>query len=103
KLKDWKLATETNMTVPAGAGAITTSAYDVNLFFNCLFTGNLMSKESLDSMTNLKENIGLGLFPIPFNNQISYGHTGGIDGFSSMASYFVNDSISFAYISNGTD
>ena len=41
-------------------------------------------------MKTLKDGYGLGLFQYSFNNIISYGHTGAIDGFSSIFKYFPN-------------
>ena len=49
----------------------------------------------------IKDNHGMALFRFPFYNKFCYGHTGGIDGFSSILCYFPDDSVSVAYISNG--
>ena len=38
---------------------------------------------------------------MPFYDKIGYGHTGGIDGFSSVLSYFPDDKLSVALTSNG--
>jgi hypothetical protein len=54
-------------------------------------------------MTKWKDNAGLGLFIIPFYNKKGYGHTGGIDGFSSVFSYFPEDKIAYSLVSNGTN
>lgn len=94
-------STETDMSVPLGAGAIVSTPSDLIKFINALFTGKLLTKESLDMMSTPKDKFGMGLFQIPFGNKISWGHTGGIDGFRSVYSYFPQDSISFALCSNG--
>ena len=52
-------------------------------------------------MTKIKDNFGIGLFQVPFYDKISYGHTGGIDEFSSMSSFFPKENISISYTSNG--
>jgi D-alanyl-D-alanine carboxypeptidase len=43
----------------------------------------------------------MGLFQFPFGKKKAFGHTGGIDGFASSASYFSDDSLSGAYCTNG--
>ena len=50
----------------------------------------------------IKDQYGVGLFQIPFYDKIGYGHTGGIDGFSSVFSHFDDENIDFALTSNGT-
>jgi hypothetical protein len=54
-------------------------------------------------MKTIKDGYGMGLFQIPFYKSIGYGHTGGIDGFSSVYSHFADEKISYALISNGTN
>jgi hypothetical protein len=54
-------------------------------------------------MKTIKDGYGIGLFQIPFYKSVGYGHTGGIDGFSSVYSHFPDDNISYALISNGTN
>ena len=97
----WKTETETDFTVPLGAGAITSTSSDLTKFADALFSGKLLTNESLEIMKTIKDGYGIGLFQIPFYKSIGYGHTGGIDGFSSVYSYFLDDKISYALISNG--
>ena len=99
----WKTETETDFTVPLGAGAITSTSSDLTKFADALFSGKLLTNESLEIMKTIKDGYGIGLFQIPFYKSIGYGHTGGIDGFSSVYSYFLDDKISYALISNGTN
>lgn len=99
----WKLETETDYTIPLGAGAINSTPSDLTKFADALFGGKLLKTESLEIMKTVKDGYGIGLFQIPFNTSIGYGHTGGIDGFSSVYSYFTDDKISYAMISNGTN
>ncbi|HUR30662.1 MAG TPA: hypothetical protein VMZ69_04470, partial [Saprospiraceae bacterium] len=40
---------------------------------------------------------------VPFEDKRGYGHTGGIDGFSSAFYYFPDDKVSFALTSNGSN
>lgn len=99
----WKLETETDYTIPLGAGAITSTPSDLTKFADALFGGKLLKSESLEIMKTIKDGYGIGLFQIPFYKSIGYGHTGGIDGFSSVYAHFPEDKISYALISNGTN
>ena len=98
---EWQMATETDMSVPAGAGAIVSNPTDLTTFFNALFAGKVVSESSLKEMTKLVDDIGLGLFQIPFYDKRAFGHNGGIDGFQSSAGYFPSDSVAIAYTTNG--
>lgn len=100
---NWKLEPETDISIPLGAGGIVSTTGDLVKFSDALFNGKLIGNESLDKMKTIKENYGMGLFQLPFDNKISFGHTGGIDGFTSMFSYFSDDNISYAMISNGSN
>jgi len=102
-VSSWKEETETNYTIPLGAGAITSTPSDLTKFADALFDGKLLKYESLEIMKTVKDGYGIGLIQIPFYNSISYGHTGGIDGFSSVYSHFSEDKISYALISNGAN
>jgi D-alanyl-D-alanine carboxypeptidase len=102
-LGSWKAEAETDFTIPLGAGAIISTPSDLTKFADALFSGKLLTNESLEIMKTIKDGYGIGLFQIPFYKSIGYGHTGGIDGFSSVYSYFADDKISYALISNGTN
>lgn len=99
----WKAETETDFTIPLGAGAIISTPTDLTIFADALFNGKLVTNESLEIMKTIKEGYGIGLFQFPFHNSVGYGHTGGIDGFSSVYSHFADDKISYALISNGSN
>ena len=99
----WIKEAETDFSVPLGAGAITSTPTDLIKFANALFEGQLLTPESLKIMKTIKEGYGSGLFQIPFYSKIGFGHTGGIDGFRSVYSYFEDDKISYALTSNGTN
>lgn len=99
----WKVESETDYTVPLGAGSIISTPTDLTKFADALFGGKLLTNESLDIMKTIKDGYGIGLFQIPFYKSVGYGHNGGIDGFSSVYSHFSDDKISYALISNGTN
>ena len=98
---EWVKATNTSMTWPVGAGAITSTANNVNIFYTALYQGKFVSMESLDEMKSLKDGFGMGMFPDNFGDKKGFFHNGGIDGFRSRAVYFPEDSISVVYLSNG--
>ncbi|UBM59989.1 beta-lactamase family protein [Marinilongibacter aquaticus] len=100
---DWKLQPETDYTIPLGAGAIISTPSDLTKFADALFEGKLLTAESLETMKTIKDGYGVGLFQTPFYKNIGYGHTGGIDGFSSVYSHFPDDKISYALTSNGSN
>jgi hypothetical protein len=72
-------------------------------FSDALFDGKLVKPESLELMKSIIDNYGIGLLQIPFYDRSGYGHTGGIDGFSSVFAHFADGSISYAMTSNGTN
>lgn len=100
---EWKKQNETDISVPIGAGGIVSTPTDLILFIEALFNGKIISKESLNKMTTIVEGYGMGLIKIPYYENIGYGHTGAIDGFTSTLCYFPDTKISFALLSNGTN
>ncbi len=99
----WKLEPETDMSIPLGAGGIVSTPVDLIKFSDALFNGKLVSNESLEQMKTINGQFGMGLIKIPFYDKTGFGHTGGIDGFSSVFSHFADEDISYAMISNGTN
>ena len=98
----WIKAMETDMSVPLGAGAVVSNPADLTLFIQGLFSGKIISQGSLTQMTTMTENFGMGMFLYPLYNMKLYGHTGGIDGFSSMLTIMPEDNVSVAITSNGS-
>lgn len=99
----WIKENETDMSIPMGAGAMVSTTADISRFLEALFAGRVLSQASLEQMKAITEGYGMGLFSYPFNEKTAYGHTGGIDGFSSMVTYFPDDKITFAFTSNGSN
>ncbi len=99
----WIQEAVTDMSVPHGAGAIVATTNDLTKFITALFQGKLISKSSLDSMTSLTDHFGRGIFSLPFYEKNAFGHTGGIDKFTSALSYFSDDSMAIAFCTNGLD
>ncbi|NHA05105.1 beta-lactamase family protein [Mucilaginibacter sp. HC2] len=97
----WTQMPETDMSIPGGAGAIVSTPADLVKFINALFAGKLISQTNLELMKTMKDNYGMAMFMIPFYDKKGFGHSGGIDGFSSLLAYFPEDKLTIAYISNG--
>ena len=103
KKGDWVLGTETNMNIPMGAGGVVSTASDLTEFFTALFNGEVVKTESLEQMKSMTNGYGMGLFSYPYNDKTLFGHTGGIDGFSSMTVYAPEENLAIAYTSNAKD
>ena len=102
-LETWKAASETDISIPLGAGGIVSTPVDLVKFSDALFGGKLLKSESLEKMKTVNGQYGMGLFKIPFYDKTGYGHTGGIDGFSSVFSNFSDGNVSFAMTCNGSN
>lgn len=97
----WVKNDEWDMTLAFGAGNITSNASDLTKFFNALFEGEILKKESLDQMTKLEQSYGKGLVTFPFAERKFYGHTGGIEGFRSVVGYYPAERFGVSLIVNG--
>ncbi len=54
-------------------------------------------------MKSIENGYGLGLLRFPYNDKWSYDHTGGIDGFESVTSYFPEDKLAISLTANGVN
>ncbi len=99
----WIKEAETNMSIPQGAGGLVSTPLDLVRFAEALFSGKFLSEANMKEMLTFKDQYGLGVIVVPFNEKIGYGHGGGIDGFSSTFYYFPEDKVAFALTSNGTN
>lgn len=89
-----------------GLGDIVSTPYDLNLFINALFNNKFVKKETLENMlpkpsSDLK--FGLGIMPVPFYNQVSFGHGGDTAGSHSITSYNTKEDYSVSMIINGEE
>ena len=97
----WQRQSETDMSIPHGAGAIVSTPRDLTKFINALFNNKIISAQSLNQMEEIKNGVGSGLFRFPFGKKIAYGHNGGIDGFVSTLAYFPEEKVAIAVTANG--
>ncbi len=102
KEDNWNMVkNETHMSVPIGAGAIVSTPTELNIFYENLFSGRLVTKISLDKMIDISKGMGMGISGETFFNKQAYGHNGGIDGFQSLTLYLPEEKIAVSYIGNG--
>ncbi len=92
---------ETHMSAPMGAGAIVSTASEVNTFYTKLFTQKLTSATSLKKLMSIKKGKGLGIMQFSFKGLKIYGHDGGIDGFQSFALYIPQKNVTMSFTFNG--
>jgi CubicO group peptidase (beta-lactamase class C family) len=96
----WVPDTETDMSIPGGAGSVVSTPADLDHFLEALFGGQLVSAASLGEMKTVRDTFGRGLMMLPFYGKPGYGHGGIIDGFQSMASYFPDDKLAVTLSTN---
>ena len=98
-----------------GDGGIAINVYDLAVFFEQMMKGSLISTSSLVKMTDWfsiseewvisegpygqSEN-GFGIEQFTTQYGYAVGHTGGIDGFSSIAMYFPNEDMTCVLLLN---
>ncbi|OOQ59361.1 serine hydrolase domain-containing protein [Mucilaginibacter pedocola] len=97
----WKVAVETDMSIPTGAGAMVSTPADLDKFIEALFAGKLISAASLAQMKPTIEGYGMAMHKSAFKDKVGYGHGGAIDGFLSSLQYFPEDKLAVCYIKNG--
>ncbi|KQR92588.1 D-alanyl-D-alanine carboxypeptidase [Chryseobacterium sp. Leaf180] len=91
---------ESDMSVPIGAGNIVSTSTELITFIKALANGKLVSKKSLQLMTEFQDDYGFGLVKNQFENQAGFGHEGVIDGFRSGVYYFPQADIALSYLTN---
>ena len=97
----WELQPETDLSIPGGAGSLISTPTELTIFMTALLQGKLTSANSLEQMKTIQDDLGMGLFKVPYNSQSGYGHNGSIDGFVASAYYFPTREYAVAICSNG--
>lgn len=96
----WNVATETNLSIPMGAGAILSSAGDLAKVTDAIFHGKIISPQMMDKMEEQSDGYGFGLFKKEMLGKTAYTHDGAIDGFNSYFYYFPQDDMIYVLLSN---
>ncbi len=94
---------ETDMSVPAGAGNITSTPTELITFITGLEQGKLIKKSNVDKMKNFIDGYGYGLVKLPDDSNSGFGHNGVIDGFISAVFYFPDEKLAVSYTINQAD
>ena len=84
-----------------GSGGIVSTPTDVTIFMEALFAGNIISTQSLEKMTSIIDKHGMGLSRFSISDRESFGHSGSLAGFNSLAMYFPKEKLGIAVTSNG--
>lgn len=105
---DWLYMDEIGI---GGDGGIAINAQDLQYFMTSLLDGGLISQESLEQMTDwfdkppywdeedsYRNGYGLEWFDNEYG--VAYGHTGGIDGFSSLAHFYPEKDVTVVALLN---
>lgn len=99
--KTWEEADKEDMSIPGGAGAILSNASDLTKFINALYSGKLISQPSLLTMTATEKGYGKGILTMPFGERKFFGHTGGIEDFTSTLGYYPKEKFAVSLLDNG--
>lgn len=100
RFEDWKKHPETHMSILFGSGALISTSMDLTFFMEALFSGKLISQESLIEMIPKENPYGLGMGSFKFSGKTFYGHTGGVDNFGSWLAYNPEEKLTIAYTAN---
>lgn len=102
-----QVTSSTDPSNSAGAGAVVSTAADINQFLAALFDKKLTSEESLQSMTTppavTGDDTAKGFARMAFNNKTKIGFTydGSVDAFGSVYFYVPSDKLAVAVTTNG--
>jgi D-alanyl-D-alanine carboxypeptidase len=102
----WKEKEDFDFHNCIGLGDIVSTPNDLNVFINALFNDKFLKKETLDKMMpkpSGKMDFGLGIMPIPFYNQVSFGHGGDTAGSHSITAYSKKEDYSVSMVINGEE
>ena len=68
----WSQFSETDMSIPGGAGAVVSTPTDLALFIDALFAGKLIANKNLKQMKTMTDSYGMGMFTIPFYDKSGF-------------------------------
>ncbi len=100
----WHKFPQWEMSTADAAGAIVSTTHDLNVFFKAIFDGELLSKESFETMIETEDTYGHGIFKreVEYDGKeyVGYWHNGRIERFSSGMMYFPEEKIGIAGLMN---
>jgi CubicO group peptidase (beta-lactamase class C family) len=90
-----------DMSVPYAAGALVSTTHDLLTWENALFSGKVVSQESLTKMTTpFKDGYGFGLVMRDAGGRKQIWHNGGIDGFTTDLRTYPEDHLTIVVLDN---
>ena len=90
-----------HMTIPHAAGSLYSTTEDLLRWEQGLFAGKVLSAASLQKMiTPFKESYALGVAVRAMDGRKVVSHSGGIEGFNTILSYYPDTRITVAVLSN---
>lgn len=99
---NWEEMDEFYFSNVSGVGNIVSTAFDLNMFMQGLFSEKIIKLSTLQSMLPLDDKwFGTGIMKVPFYDYIAYGHGGDTYGTHSVTSYNPNNNLAISYIING--
>jgi len=99
----WMRQEEYHESSAGGAAGLQSTASDLTLFAKALWSGTLISKESLAEMTKIEMGYGRGLFAFPFGERKFLGHNGDIEGFATVLGYYPKEDLAISLTLNGVN
>jgi CubicO group peptidase (beta-lactamase class C family) len=94
---DWKQGFETHPSI--GFQLISTPG-DMAKFIAALFDLKLISQQSLNQMTTIRDGEGLGIVPFTFAGKTFYGNNGGGDNYGAWLAYEPEEKLAVSYATN---
>lgn len=106
----WQRIDEIHVSASDAAGGMIAPVEEVSRFFEALIQNKLLKASAVQQMLPVQgenaitsiNSYGYGIQTVPFgNDHIGYGHSGHIDGFSTVCGYFPEDQLSVSFFNNG--
>lgn len=94
----WRRADTTHWSVLQGAGAVYSTSDELCRFYYSLLQGALIPLSRVEQILPGDREYGHGLLPVPFYARRGVGHSGGVDGYRSMALHFPDQDITLALV-----
>jgi CubicO group peptidase (beta-lactamase class C family) len=97
---EWRESAQLDFSVVGGAGGILSTPADMAKFIQALFDRKLVSQPSLQQMTTMRDEEGMGLVTFSFAGRTLYGNTGGSGSSGAWLAYFPEEKLALAYATN---
>ena len=101
KLENWEAAADINFSNLIGTGSIISTPTEINLFYQALFTGKVVSDASLNKMKKVDNGCGIAFFQSSLNNKNIFMISSNRNGYYILSFYMPDEELAFTYILNG--